>query len=123
MGCVMAKFTKLLQFDSKTKQEIFERDEHCIFCVLHYHMEKALPGDCSVFDPMHVVNKSQLGLGIIQNGVKGCRYHHGLLDNGNQGLRREMEQMLKDYLRGLYPGWTEESVTYQKYEDLVVYRK
>ena len=37
---------------------------------------------------MHIVNKSQGGLGIEQNGVLGCRYHHGLLDNGNKGLRK-----------------------------------
>jgi predicted restriction endonuclease len=69
-------------------------------------------------DIMHVVNKSQNGLGVVQNGVLGCRYHHHLLDNGNQGLRDEMEQMLKDYLKSLYPGWTEESVTYSKWSNL-----
>ena len=50
-----------------------------------------------------------------QNGVLGCRYHHSLLDNGNKGLHREMDSMLQDYMRELYPGWTPDSVTYHKW--------
>jgi hypothetical protein len=84
-------------------------------------MDKLLPTDRTVFDPMHIVNKSQGGLGVEQNGVIGCRGHHHLLDNSE--YNEEMRTMAEDYLRVLYPGWTRESVTYNKYKDLVVYRK
>lgn len=68
-----------------------------------------------ILDIMHVVPKSDLGLGIPQNGVLGCRYHHALMDNGNKGLHGEMQDMLEDYMCEMYPGWTRESVRYHKY--------
>lgn len=65
-------------------------------------------------DPMHIVNKSQGGLGIEQNGALGCRYHHGLLDYGNKGLRDEMVHILENYMRSLYPDWSREKLVYKK---------
>ena len=42
------KYTRKLQFDSKTRQKIITRDKgECIFCVMGYHMEyisETLPG-------------------------------------------------------------------------------
>lgn len=64
---------------------------------------------------MHVVPRSQLGLGIEQNGVLGCIGHHSLMDNGNRGLRGEMQTMIEDYMQDLYPGWSREAVTYSKF--------
>jgi hypothetical protein len=108
--------TKALQFNKATKQKIAERDEDCFFCKQGYHLIAPGVFVYGAYDPMHVVNKSQGGLGVVENGVLGCRYHHSLLDNGNKGLREEMVQMLKEYLKTLYPGWTEESVTYRKWK-------
>lgn len=68
-----------------------------------------------IADIMHVVPRSAGGLGIARNGILGCRYHHQILDNGSQGLREEMMDMIKDYLRQKYPGWNEEEVTYNKW--------
>ena len=79
-------------------------------------MESKSLFDYQIWDIMHVVPKSSLGLGIMENGVLGCRYHHSLMDNGNKGLRTEMIGMLEDYLKSLYPGWTRESVIYKKYK-------
>lgn len=64
---------------------------------------------------MHVVPRSQLGLGVEQNGVLGCIGHHGMMDNGNGGLRGEMQAMLEAYMQDMYPGWSREAVTYSKY--------
>ncbi|MDF2608959.1 MAG: hypothetical protein K0R92_433 [Lachnospiraceae bacterium] len=114
----MNKRTKALQFDKKTIMKILARDEGCIFCKMNYHMDPKVTLAYMIHDPMHIVNKSQGGLGIEQNGVDGCRYHHSLLDNGNQGLRDEMIQILKDYLIRIYSDWTEESVTYNKWDNL-----
>lgn len=111
----MAEYTRLLQFDKQTALKIMERDKQCFFCNLNYHMNATDLLACQIQDIMHIVPKSSLGLGIEQNGVLGCRYHHSLMDNGNKGLRAEMITMLEDYLKGLYAGWTRESVTYKKW--------
>ena len=113
----MHKRTKSLNFDKKTAIAISERDKQCIFCSRGYHMESQSPLSYQIKDPMHIINKSQSGMGIEQNGVLGCRYHHSLLDNGNKGLREEMIDMLKEYITSLYPDWTEESVTHNKWKD------
>lgn len=109
------KITKLLQFDKDTALKIAERDGMCFFCRLSYHTESVNTLDYQIQDIMHVVPKSSLGLGVEQNGVLGCRYHHSLMDNGNKGLRKEMIEMLEEYLKCRYEGWTREAVTYKKY--------
>ncbi len=107
--------TKALQFSPKTKLRIVNRDHECVFCKLGYATPGAEPLDVYIQDIMHVVNKSQGGLGIVQNGARGCRYHHNLFDNGNNGQRQQMQEDLENYMKELYPGWTRESVTYKKY--------
>ena len=67
-------------------------------------------------DIMHIVPKSQGGLGIEQNGVLGCRYHHTLMDNGNEDLRGVMFEYIEKYMQNLYPGWNKENLVYHKYE-------
>lgn len=103
--------TKDLQFSTKTKIEMMERDRGCLFCKCGYRMDKVR--NTGIYDPMHIVNKSQGGLGVIENGVIGCRDHHHMLDNSE--FDQEMRQMARDYLSDLYPGWTAENVTYNKW--------
>jgi predicted restriction endonuclease len=112
---------KALQFSTDTIHEMIDRDKGCLFCQLGIHMDKVSMDSRLIFDPMHIVNKSQGGLGVIENGVIGCRGHHHLMDNSE--FNEEMREIARDYLRSLYPGWTEEIVTYNKYKDLVIYRK
>lgn len=102
------------EFTAKARKAIHKRDqESCFFCRRGYHMENACRyGGLQI---MHVVPRSQMGLGVEQNGVLGCIGHHGLMDNGNRGLRGEMQAMLEDYMQDMYPGWTREAVTYSKY--------
>lgn len=107
---------KRLQFDTKTKQRIVERDMYCIFCKMDYHMERAEQYACSIPDIMHYINKSAGGLGIEQNGVLGCRYHHMLLDNGNKGYRSEMLGIMRAYLQKMYRDWDEKKLYYDKYD-------
>ena len=109
-------YTRKLQFDTKTRQKIYIRDNGtCIFCRMGYHMEGASGMMIDINDIMHFIPKSQMGLGIEQNGALGCRYHHSLLDNGNKGLRQEMLGKFEAYLKSLYPGWDRKRLTYQKY--------
>jgi len=111
---------KALQFSPDTIQTLLNRDRGCFFCKMGIHMDKVPNGSRAILDPMHIVNKSQGGMGVIQNGLIGCRGHHFLMDNG--GYDKEMRKMAEDYLKILYPGWTRESVTYSKWQGFA-YRK
>ena len=109
------------QFDEKTKEEIWYRDNGtCIFCAARYHMENKDQIQYQRKDPMHYINKSQGGLGIARNGAVGCRYHHGLLDNGNKGLRGEMLEIFKEHLMQQYPDWNEKELVYDKWSFLKI---
>lgn len=110
----MNKRTKALQFSQDTKNRIHERDGGCIFCQLGFYMNATEPYQYSQRDCMHIVNKSQGGLGVEQNGVTGCRYHHELLDNGNKGLRAEMIAYIEAYMKRLYPRWDRAKLVYKK---------
>lgn len=116
----MSNRTKALQFSPGTRAKIKERDVRCIFCKLGICLDGALSVDLVGLQCMHVVNKSQGGLGVVQNGALGCPWHHTLMDNGSHP---ELREIAENYLKSLYPGWTRGSVTYNKYKDLVVYRK
>lgn len=119
----MAKHTKLLQFSKDTKQRIAGRDQGCIFCKIRYHMEGSNWLLLDIKDIMHYVNKSAGGLGIEENGVLGCRWHHGLLDNGNKGLRSEMLEIMREHLKSKHPDWDERKLKYNKYSYLEVTKK
>lgn len=109
----MSKRSKACAFDRKTRQKIFERDGGCIFCQMWYHMPKEVVFELSILDTMHIINRSQGGLGVEKNGVCGCRYHHNLLDNGSKGLRPEMLNIIKSYMQRHYPDWDESSLVYK----------
>lgn len=113
----MKKSTRAREFSPKTREAIKQRDHNeCIFCGLGYHMEDATWFGQNIPNIMHYIPRSQGGLGIEQNGVLGCQYHHDMMDNGNKGLRKEMLLILKGYLTGKYPGWKEEDLIYKKYD-------
>ncbi len=110
------KLTRKTEFSAKERKAIHERDkDRCFFCEREYHMEYAPLWGRGPVEIMHIVPRSALGMGVKENGVCGCRYHHEMMDNGNQGRRKEMIRMLEDHMRFLYPGWTRESVTYRKW--------
>ena len=58
---------------------------------------------------------SWAGLGIEQNGVWGCRYHHHMLDNGKGGYRKEMLKIMEIYLKSIYPNWDKKDLVYKKW--------
>ena len=105
----MKKRTIALQFDRDIIRKIMERDNgKCIFCVEY----GIAPHDNRMLDICHVVNKSQGGLGVEQNGVVGCRYHHHLMDNGKSP---EFRDFAESYLKSFYPDWSKKFVTYDKW--------
>ena len=110
------RYTRMLGFDQKTRKRIRERDQDtCIFCSMGYHMEY-ISGRIPGKDIMHFIPRSQMGLGIEQNGALGCREHHDLLDNGSRGLRPEMLARFEGYLRGCYQDWDRDRLVYRKYD-------
>lgn len=113
----MASYTKLLQVSKDTYREVLKRDEGCIFCKQAYHMHPYYPNvmECMIMDCMHFIPKSKMGLGIPQNLAIGCRYHHHMLDNGHQGLRKEMLKMFEEHLKSIYPKWKKEEIIYKKW--------
>ncbi len=110
------KTTRRLEFSQKTRERIKDRDHgECIFCAMGYHMEY-ISGRIPGKEIMHFVPRSQMGLGIEENGALGCLEHHELLDNGNKGLRPEMLGRFEAYLRSFYPEWDKDKLVYRKYD-------
>lgn len=107
-----SKRTKATEFSQSTKQLIRKRDMYqCLFC----RLGKYGKSECDwIQDIMHYINKSAGGLGIPENGILGCRYHHSLLDNGNKGYRADMLADMRAYLESIYPNWNEEDLYYKK---------
>lgn len=107
-----SKRTKATDFKQSTRELIRQRDNfQCLFC----RLGKYGKSDCEwMLEIMHYINRSAGGLGIPENGVTGCLYHHQLLDNGNKGYRAEMLEDMREYLQGIYPGWKEENLYYRK---------
>ncbi|MBQ2801709.1 MAG: hypothetical protein IJF03_09975 [Lachnospiraceae bacterium] len=111
----MKKSTRAREFSAKTREAIKERDKmSCIFCKMGYHMESTTQAGYIIKSIMHYIPRSKGGLGIEQNGAIGCQYHHELLDNGNKGLRGEMLELFKGYLKEHYQNWNEEELIYKK---------
>lgn len=111
-----SKRTKATSFSTETRQRIIQRDIGCIFCRGNRYMRDQRGWEETIFDIAHIVNRSQGGLGVEQNGVLACRYHHGLLDNGNKGYREEMLEFAEDYLKRIYPDWNRDALVYKKWQ-------
>lgn len=73
------------------------------------------PESCRDYQIMHIVNRSQGGLGVEQNGVIGCLYHHMMYDNDNKGRGKEMDEIIEKYMKKMYPGWDKKYLIYCKY--------
>ncbi|MDE7436765.1 MAG: hypothetical protein K2N01_13230 [Lachnospiraceae bacterium] len=113
----MSRRSKACSFSSKVRARIIARDgDACVFCASgRWPLSEDDFGQC-IRDIAHVVNRSQGGLGVEQNGVTACRSHHQLLDNGNKGLREELLEYAKSYLSRIYTEWDEDALTYRKGE-------
>jgi predicted restriction endonuclease len=116
-----SKQAKAREFSKEARQEIMIRDRGtCLFCRMNYHMDDSSDTWLArnIFDIMHYIPRSQNGLGIAQNGVLGCRYHHEMLDNGNKGRREEMLEIMRGYLKSKYQKWDSEKLVYSKWRDI-----
>lgn len=114
-----SKQARAREFSPAARKEIIRRDyRECIFCKLQYEMEGADWLAVEVKSIMHYIPRSQGGLGIPENGVVGCQWHHDMMDNGNRGKREEMLNIFREYLKKHYPGWDKKKLVYDKWEFL-----
>lgn len=106
-------------FSPKTRKMIYERDNgQCIFCRMHYRMQGAQWYDLEIDGIMHFIPRSQNGMGVVENGALGCRWHHRMFDNGSEGNREEMKGLYREYLMNYYPDWNEKNIVYNKWSFL-----
>ncbi len=114
-----SKRSRAAEFSKKARYDIMVRDRgNCIFCEMEYLMNDIDEWGKNIKDIMHYIPRSSGGLGIPQNGAVGCRYHHSMFDNGNNGKRGEMKELFREYLKRIYPGWDESKVVYSKWNFL-----
>lgn len=113
-----SKQARKRDFTPRAREEMWVRDRGCIFCRMGYHNEEITSFEASIYEAMHFIPKSQGGLGIAQNGAIGCKGHHVMLDNGNEGRRKEMLQMFEEYLKQHYPFWEKMELIYDKWRFL-----
>jgi len=112
----MSKRSRACEYPPSVRKKIYERQHgKCLFCMLEYEMDGASYYETGFHEIMHVVPRSHGGLGIEQNGVLGCIYHHRMMDNGSNGKREEMLEICREYLRRVYPDFDFNQVTYMKY--------
>lgn len=111
-----SKQSKAREFSAKARESIIQRDGgNCIFCEMNYRMEGSTWYGRELKSIMHYIPRSRNGLGIPENGAVGCQWHHEMMDNGNQGNRNEMLDLMAGYLRSKYPDWDESKLTYSKW--------
>lgn len=113
----MNKITKALNFTPAVKKRIDERDGDCPFCKADFHMVCENEFEYFIKDYMHIVGKGRGGLGIEQNGIRACRWHHKLFDSNSPGVREDMDLIVKDYMTSFYPDWNIENLYYKKYQE------
>jgi 5-methylcytosine-specific restriction endonuclease McrA len=96
-----SKRTKAVDISQAVKLKVWERDNQC--CVL-----------CgAIGNPnAHYISRAQSGLGVEQNIVTLCNSCHFKYDN--TVLRKEIKELLKDYLKSKYPDWDERNLVYRK---------
>lgn len=108
----MRKDTKARDFDRKTKDAIAKRDSIdgwpcCVFC------GAAAPTNLTpVWSNAHFISRAQCGLGDERNGLTLCPRCHRKYDQSTD--RSEMRGYFREYLRGQYEDWDEDSLIYRK---------
>ena len=98
----MHKQTRATKIPQKVREAVYERDGGlCVLC----HAQ-GVPN-------AHFVARSHGGLGIEQNIVTLCPACHHRFDNTAE--RKEIREILRAYLKSLYPDWNENELTYRKW--------
>lgn len=114
----MHKMTRRTAIPAKVKAAVALRDSRdgrccCVLC-----------GSPEAAPNAHIIRRSQGGMGVEENVVALCGPCHCAFDEGiglsrlrPLGLesREQVRGFILDYIKGFYPGWTPEGVTYRKW--------
>ena len=100
----MSKRSKACDISPKIRAEVYKRDKHCIVCGSTWNKTVA-----------HFISRAQSGMGIKENLVTLCILCHHEMDNGKNSL--EVKEIVKKYLDGLYPNFTDEQRKYNKWRE------
>ena len=117
-GSLKSQLSRACEFSEAERNAIWKRDKGCLFCSLDYEPS---PYAGTYMGYAHYIPRSDKGLGIRENGVLLCQFHHDLMDNGNKGKRQEMLDIIKKYLQANYPDWSEEKLRYNKWAGLAIH--
>ena len=94
--------TKATNIPKKVREEVYTRDKGCIICGSIHNLTIA-----------HFISRAQSGRGLKENLVTLCILCHHEMDNGKNSL--EIKAKVKKYLNDLYPDFTDEMRTYDKW--------
>lgn len=106
--------SRACQLDQETVAAVHMRDRGCIFC-----QDGRWPGGTEFehrwMETAHIVSRAHGGLGIKENAVAACKFHHNQLDNGNKGWGQEMNEYIDEYMLKKYHGWDRKKLVYSKW--------
>lgn len=109
----MHRLTKATAIPDSVKERVRERDRgRCIIC------------GAEGFPCCHIVRRSQMGMGVEENIVTLCSPCHYAFDEGlgikrlkllGMNSQKDIMDYIVEYIKGFYPDWSEEKVTYRKW--------
>ncbi len=95
-----SKRSKATEISKEVRALVYERDNmSCVVCGKH-----GAPN-------AHYIRRAHGGKGVEKNVVTLCNICHHDFDNGSK--RREIGDIILNYLLSLYPDWEESPVIYQ----------
>lgn len=98
----MSKRSRACDISPKARNEVLRRDGvRCIICGERHNLQIA-----------HYISRARLGLGIPENLVTLCHYHHFNYDNGKG--HSEIKKFIEEYLKAHYPDWENKNLFYRK---------
>jgi 5-methylcytosine-specific restriction endonuclease McrA len=102
--------TNSLAISNETYNKVFERDGSCALCnTLGLHeklIQDAIKNISAILECHHYIPRSRLGMGIEQNLIMLCKYHHM--------EETKYRDEIKKYLKSKYQNWKETDLVFKK---------
>lgn len=105
-GDKVSSRTQATKISTNTYNAVFERDKGCVLCNSTGTHKQLLKSGINVLECHHYISRGRLGMGIPENLVMLCKYHH--LEE------TKYRDAIKDYLKSHYENWNEENLKYRK---------